>query len=145
MRPAFTKSLSNFRMCSDEFVATFLWGIVACSSDPVAVIREKRNECKPSEWSGAYFSRSPLGIAARSMLAIVPTSASVERINSVHLNIHSKARNRVLPQRVRKLLNVAFNRRLSTMRRKRPFNSAVLPLPLDIGDLGDDEEDGEEM
>ena len=60
------------------------------------------------------FQQNPLFCAARRALLLVPTSAAVERLNSVQGHVDSKSRNRLDQTRVNSLMKITFNRRLQS-------------------------------
>jgi hypothetical protein len=93
-------------------------GATATKEDTAIKALEKSVALPPLSWWGAYFkyTYTPLYSIACRALSVVPSSASVERANSVQLAIHSKARNRLLLSRVD--MHISFNRCLERRARR---------------------------
>jgi hypothetical protein len=135
----FASLFSQFRTRSGIFSYSFLWESVAKMDDPLTTVLEKRDSVPPLTWWEAYFNTNPLGKIAKRVLRLVPSSASVERVNSTHLRVHTRERNRLLHSRVEKLLNVAVNRRLE--KKTSQGRHGYLPLPPNTAELDSEHED----
>lgn len=132
----FTSDLSKFRLQEEVFGNNFLWTGIAGANNSSAEVIESRRKMPPKDWWTAYFPEMPLGKLAHQVLNIVPSSASVERVNSQQLRLHTRERNRLAHRRVNKLMNVAVNRRLEMRKRG---SLAVYPLPLCTDIVSSDE------
>ena len=88
----------------------------------------------PVAWWSAFFAGTPLHGAAKRALSILPHSNAVERANSRMAFTHSKARNRLAIQRVRKLLRITSNR----------VAEEKCKVGLGLGSVEDDEDEEEE-
>jgi len=79
-------------------------------------------------FSDAFFERSVLYPLAERVLSIVATSASVERSFSTEGAIHSKARNRLLGDRIEKLKKISYKRRLQAEGKAAKWSFRVTPV-----------------
>lgn len=98
--------LAEYRTKSGTFSSSFLWNSSSVGTAEDRLIEEiipKRENLSPLSWWEAYFISTDIGKAASRLLRVVPTSASVERVNSQQLFQHNKERNRLKHERVRPL------------------------------------------
>ena len=106
---------------------------------PVNKTREvvKRREKLPLiSWWGAFYGTSPFAKVALTILNVVPTSTGVKQITSIQSSKHTKTRNRLAQSKVKKIMNLVVNGRLSSGRRLKFVNSPEhLPLPNDFDDI----------
>ena len=115
----FVQELAQFRGRSGPFESSFMWISIAADGDSIGEVVEKRATVKPLDWWEALFKGHPLYTPARRALSMVPTSAAVERANSIQGSIHSKSRNRLSQDKVNSLMRVTFNRRMEASASKK--------------------------
>ena len=107
---------------------------------------EKRESMPPLRWWRAFHAYSPMYPVANRLLSISATSAAVERSFSLQGFLHSKRRNRLNHNTVKKLVNVGMNAKLeaeATGRLACGFGMDGLNFSAEKDEENEDEEEGE--